>query len=510
LGLIGARIIGKFALIDNGFNTIGDLSVDIAVSGAVDRIQQRIEEKIGPQRFKIWFKNSTRLSLEQKYLRIDVPSAFIGGWIENHFSDHIASAAKQTLGKMVDVTVVVDPQLLLERRSGQANSQAKYIHQGRSNTPGSGSRDRSTGKPRLRHDLDSFVVGEPNQLAYNTVMSVADKVVSPFNPLFIHGACGVGKTHLLQGLGNALLGRGRGVGACYISGEEFTNQFILSIRTGTLEGFRRKYRNVDVLLIDDVHFLANKRATQDEFLHTFNAINTAGKQLVLASDAHPRMIGQLSEALLTRFVGGMVVKIDPPDQQMRSTILKGRCAILGHDVPQAVLDLLAQRVSGNVRELEGALLKLVAYCSLCGRTINLAMAQKVVDEYLHRRGSVIRISDIESVVATYFGLHPADIHASNRTRTVALARSVAMYLARKHTQASFPQIGKYMGNKNHSTVILACKRIEQLLKHDDQAVFSSLTGLKSVKIRQLLDLLEEQLTKPEKNKRNKKTAARVV
>ena len=481
--------------------------MDVGVSGTLEKIQQRIKEQIGPQRFKIWFKNSTRLSLEQKYLRVEVPSPFIGGWIENHFSDHIATAAMQTLGKTVDVTVVVDPQLLLERRSGQANSQAKYIHQGRSDTPSSVPRGRSAGRPRLRHDLDSFVVGEPNQLAYSTVMSVAEKVVSPFNPLFIHGACGVGKTHLLQGLGNALLGKGRGVGACYISGEEFTNQFILAIRTGTLDGFRRKYRNVDVLLIDDVHFLANKRATQDEFLHTFNAINTAGKQLVLASDAHPRMIGQLSESLLTRFIGGMVVKVDPPDRQMRSKILKARCAALGQHVPQAVLDLLAQRVSGNVRELEGALLKLVAYCSLCGRAINLAMAHKVVDEYLQRRGSVIRISDIESVVATYFGLHPADIHASNRTRTVALARAVAMYLARKHTGASFPQIGKYMGNKNHSTVILACKRIAQLLKHDDQAVFNSLTGLKSVKIRQVLEQLEEELTKPGKTPKNKRMQA---
>ena len=484
--------------------------MDVGVSGTLEKIQQRIKEQIGPQRFKIWFKNSTRLSLEQKYLRVEVPSPFIGGWIENHFSDHIATAAMQTLGKTVDVTVVVDPQLLLERRSGQANSQAKYIHQGRSDTPSSVPRGRSAGRPRLRHDLDSFVVGEPNQLAYSTVMSVAEKVVSPFNPLFIHGACGVGKTHLLQGLGNALLGKGRGVGACYISGEEFTNQFILAIRTGTLDGFRRKYRNVDVLLIDDVHFLANKRATQDEFLHTFNAINTAGKQLVLASDAHPRMIGQLSESLLTRFIGGMVVKVDPPDRQMRSKILNARCAALGQHVPQAVLDLLAQRVSGNVRELEGALLKLVAYCSLCGRAINLAMAHKVVDEYLQRRGSVIRISDIESVVATYFGLHPADIHASNRTRTVALARAVAMYLARKHTGASFPQIGKYMGNKNHSTVILACKRIAQLLKHDDQAVFNSLTGLKSVKIRQVLEQLEEELTKPGKTPKNKRMAAKVV
>jgi len=470
--------------------------VNTSVVDTLDEIEGRIKEKIGPQRFKIWFKNSTRLSLTDSYLQVDVPNPFIGGWIENHFSEHILAAARETVGRTLDVNFVIDPKLLASRRRDQADSQARFIEQARSSTPARSARNSlSDSTPtRLRYELDSFVVGMPNQLAFNAVMHVVQKLITPFSPLFIHGGCGMGKTHLLQGLCNALARRHKGVGFCYISGEEFTNQFIFAVKTGTLQNFRRRYRKVDVLVIDDVHFLANKRATQEEFLHTFNAIDAAGKQLVMASDAHPRMIGQLSESLITRFVSGMVVKIEPPDVQMRCEILRRRALGLGHNLPQSVVNLLAQNLTGNVRELEGALLKLVAYSSLCNQPINQEMARKVVHEYLRRTRSVIRISDIESVVAAFFGLNPAEIHASKRTRTVALARAVAMYLARKHTQMSFPEIGKYMGNKNHSTVILGCKKIEQMLKHDDEAIFSGAGGLKSMKLRELIHLLEQQLT----------------
>jgi len=474
--------------------------VGAATINAVDEIQERIRDKIGPQRFKIWFKNSTKLSLDGSYLRVDVPNPFIGGWIENNFSEQIATAARETTGRMLDVTFAIDPQLLMERRREQTDSQAKFIEEARSSTPTrSAGNNTSTGcsRQRLRYRLDAFVVGRPNRLAYNGVISVVDNVISPFNPLFIHGGCGLGKTHLLQGLCNAINERHRGIGCCYVSGEEFTNQFILAVKTSTLDSFRRKYRGVDVLVIDDVHFLANKRATQEEFLHTFNAIDGAGKQLVIASDAHPRMIGQLSDPLVTRFVSGMVVKVDPPDMPMRCAILKQRAAALGHSLPDPVVNLLAEHLTGNVRELEGALLKLIAYSSLCNEPMDLAMGQKVVNEYLRKTRTVIQISDIETVTAAFFGLSPADIHASKRTRTVALARSIAMYLARKHTQMSFPEIGKYMGNKNHSTVILACKKSEKTLKHDDDVVWNEVNGLRSMKLREIINLLEQQLTNPD-------------
>jgi chromosomal replication initiator protein len=253
-------------------------------------------------------------------------------------------------------------------------------------------------------------------------------------------------------------------------------------------------RQTDLLAIDDIHFLASKPSTQEEFLHTFNTISLAGKQVVLACDAHPKMIGQLSEKLVNRFVSGMVVKIETPDFRTRCQIcrqyLKNQNLKLKSQIPESVIRYIAENLRTNVRELEGALLKLIAFSALKNEKINLSLAKAVLAEHLERCDPIVHVSDIESAVATYFGTTPAKIHSSKKDRTVALARHFSMYLTRKYTKMSSSEVGRFMGNKNHATVLLACKKIEEMLKKNAELHWQGLAGNKVCKARTILTQLE--------------------
>lgn len=458
----------------------------------VTRIVRHLEERIGARRFQLWFKNTARLTLDDQNLSVEVPNDFVGGWIENHFMEHLREAALKATGSTPKLSFKTNPNLITAetsapRRVGDAapaplSTRRPYGPAGIAHS-----------RRKLRYTLDKFIVGSSNQLAYSAVQCVVDHVISRYNPLFLHGGCGLGKTHLLQGLCNALSAKDLQIGWSYVSGEEFTNQFIVAMKTGSLDAFRRQYRNVDVLVIDDVHFLANKRATQEEFLHTYNAINAAGKQVVMASDAHPRLIGQLSGSLVDRFISGMVVQIDPPDPATRTKIIEMRSEELGARLARPIVELLAHSIQGNVREIEGALLKLAAYSSLCNQPVDMQMADKVIREYVRPQNGMLQVSQIELKVAEYFGVKVSDIRCSKRTRDIALARAVAMYLARRHTHMSFPEIGKYMGNKNHSTVILACKKIEQLLELNQEVAWKGGNGCKALKLARVIGEIEGAL-----------------
>ncbi|MGD2111702.1 MAG: DnaA/Hda family protein, partial [Phycisphaerae bacterium] len=256
--------------------------------------------------------------------------------------------------------------------------------------------------------------------------------------------------------------------------------------------FHERYRNVDALVIDDVHFLANKRATQEEFLHTVKAIDGAGKQIVLASDAHPKMIGYLSESLVSRFLAGMVVRIESPDPVVRVGVLRQRAKRLRVEISDPVISYIAENFRANIRELEGALLKVVAQAQISGQPITLPLAERAIRDLVRQTVPVVMLSDIESVVAIYFGLTPADLHTSRKSRTIALARGIAMYLARKHTDMSFPEIGRFMGNKNHSTVILANRRISKMLQGNENVRWMTPAGQKEQNLPTLVDEIEQQ------------------
>ncbi|MCG3179624.1 MAG: Chromosomal replication initiator protein DnaA [Phycisphaerae bacterium] len=472
--------------------------------GCLDRIAKQICDQVGPRKYQVWFKNSTRLRLDGEHLQVSVPNQFIGQWIEKHFADDIAAAASDVIGKRPKIHTTVDPTLFANLRKRQldhqANSVSRQIERAtppqRSNGNGNGHGNGKLHHPaggdiRLKFRLEDFVVGDSNRLAYQCASEVVADPGKQFNPLFIHGGCGLGKTHLLQGVCKAF--NDRQMRWMYVSAEEFTNQFLWAIRSKKLDAFRARFRQLEVLVIDDVHFLSDKKATQSEFLHTFNEINTAGRQIVMASDAHPKLIGQLAEPLVNRFISGMVARIDKPDLQTRRTILKRRAGELGLSVSAEVVDFVAQNVEDNVRELEGALFKLLAYRSIDSGPLSLGSVRTMLSDHISTIAPAVKLGDVEAMVATYFGLRPADLHSSRKSRTVSTARSVAMYLARKHTGLSFPDIGKYMGNKNHATVIQACRRIDKRLADDLVLEWQTSDGAVSLSTREVVDRIEKEM-----------------
>ena len=470
-------------------------------------ISESLAERIGRQKFRIWFKNSTKFTLAGKYLKVGVPNLFIASWIENHFLNEITQAVRSVTGIDAQITFTIDPELTGHQRRTQLDSQessvstaqngqrrSNFIRDGKGTSAAAGGPQRK----RLKLSLDTFVVGASNELAYNAAKLIVKEQESPFNPFFIHGGYGIGKTHLLQGICNGARDKRPQTNWLYLSAEDFVNQFVLALKTKKLEAFRRRMRQTDLLAIDDIHFLANKPSTQEEFLHTFNTINLASKQVVLASDAHPKMIGQLSEKLVSRFVSGMVVKIEPPDLATRCQICRQYAKNIKNysaPIPESVIRYIADNLRTNVRELEGALLKLIAYAALKNEKITMSMAKDVLAEHVERCDPIVHVSDIESAVAIYFGITPASIHSSKKNRTVALARHFSMYLTRKHTKMSSSEIGRVMGNKNHATVLLACKRIEELMKKNGELSWQGPAGNKVSKTRTVYAQLEKSISR---------------
>jgi chromosomal replication initiator protein len=498
----------------DGTSQDGQVHAGSEAESQIRAINEALADKLGQQKYRIWFKNSTKLILAGGYLKVGVPNLFIANWIENHFLNEISQVVQSVTGKNVKVTFTIEPELS-GRRSGSReipSAPAKNDrYQSRFVTDQGTKRNTSGGqqKKRLKLNLDTFVVGSSNELAYNAARVVVNEQQSPFNPLFVHGGYGVGKTHLLQGICNAVSEKRPQTNWMYLSAEDFANQFILALKTKKLETFRQRMRQTDLLVIDDIHFLASKPSTQEEFLHTFNTINLAGKQVVLASDAHPKMISQLSEKLVNRFISGMVVKIDTPDLETRCQICRQYANNIHRTgaqtsytnentqtpVPESVIRYIAENIRTNVRELEGALLKLIAYSALKNEKITPATAKAVLAEHLERCDPIVHVSDIESAVATYFGITPASVHSAKKNRTVALARHFSMYLTRKHTNMSSSEIGRVMGNKNHATVLLACKKIESMLQKNCDLNWNGPSGNKVSKARTVLAQLEKDISR---------------
>ncbi len=462
------------------------------ITDEISAINQFLAERIGQQKHRIWFKNATRFTIADDYLKVGVPNPFVGSWIESHFLSDIAAAVEAVCGSAKKITFNIEPELSGNQRTSQLDSQAQFVQQAQNKTTRSRISPQQIERP-LKMTLDSFVVGPSNQLAYNAAMSLVSEEVSPFNPLFIHGGYGLGKTHLMQGICNMMSRTRPTANWLYVSAEDFTNQFVLALKTRKLEAFRRRYRQTELLAIDDIHFLASKPSTQEEFLHTFNTINMAGKKVVLASDAHPKMIGQLCESLVNRFVSGMVVKIEAPDFKTRCKIITQKAASMNRHLDDKVVAYIAENVRVNIREIEGAILKLIAYSSLCNEKITLENARQVLAEHISRTDPIVHLSDIESAVTSFFGITPADIHSSKKDRTVSTARSFSMYLARKYTDMSFPEIGRLMGNKNHATVILACRKVEDMIKNNSQVNWQSAAGNRVVNAHDIMAQLGETI-----------------
>jgi chromosomal replication initiator protein len=513
------------------------------------RLADAIAQRVGQQRFNVWFNNSTKLELKQDGLEITVPNDFISEWIATHFTRSIQEAAQEVLGCSLAIRFHVMPQMF-EHRDG-ANAGSNGHHNGKNGAangkpiakaPASakGSKHHDAGyapssiaacpveesskpvpvmrslapaprpgyvpphtsvsdilsstfssRPRLRHEIETFVVGASNQLAYNAALYVAEFPGAQYNPLFIHGNCGLGKTHLLQGLCKRFIDHHPTKRWMYLTGEEFTNEFLMALRNNKIDSFRRKVRDLDLLVIDDVHFLGGKKATQEEFLHTFNAIEAMGRQVVMASDEHPKMIEEFGESLINRFVSGMVVRIDPPNYATRCEILRAMAQRGGIPMTEEVVGWVARRVTQNVRELEGAMTRIAAHVKCTGRGADVAMAQDALGDLDRQLVQPVKPENILQSVCDYFGLEHKDLMSGRRQRTISLARSVAMYLVRKTAKLSFPEIGMRMGKRNHSTVISACRRIERAVMKNESLIWTSAVGERQEEAPELIQRLEE-------------------
>ena len=462
------------------------------VEHTTQQIYQTLRQEIGPRKYNAWFKHGTRLIIEDAHVKIAVPNPFVANWIEGHYCSDVAKVVESHTGVKRPVIVTIDTELAGETNRTELDAQADLVHKSGS---GQTRRPIQTRKTQtLGHKLDDFVIGKSNKLAYSAALAMAGVKAPPFSPLFVHGPCGVGKTHLLQGVcmqAAKIHYRGQPLTWKYVTCEQFTNEFIQSLRAKNIAQFRARYRKLDLLAIDDVHFLSGKKATQDEFLHTFNAIETAGRRIVLASDAHPHMVGALNEQLVSRFVSGMVVKVDTPDTETRLSILMRKAGRMKLKVDQDVLEYVANHVHGSVRELEGALTKLSALSALEGTPVGLELARNVLADHLSRTDNAITLGHIEAAVCAFFGITPADIHSSRRTRTVSTARMLCFFLARRFTQMSYPEIAQAVG-KNHSSAVLAVQRMQKVLDAGGELKWTGPMGGKSMLASRLLEMLSEQ------------------
>jgi len=458
---------------------------------------------VGPERWRVWFEGATDFHIAVEGLTVGVANLFIADYLKSHFSREIEIACQRACGLRLAVNYRVLPQLFQKRRDANLVGEAEAIDKlaagppigpvsGPVPRPASARPARPVGEGKPLFTLDTFVTGPCNAMAYAAAQAAVAAPGKDFHPLFIHGGCGLGKTHLIHGILHALRSRRRLQVAC-LSAEQFTNQYLACMRTHSLDAFRHRYRHMDVLAIDDIHFLAGKPATQEEFLHTFNEFDGEGRLVILASDSHPREIEALRDHLISRFVAGLVVRMTAPDDTTRRRILDAKCIQLGRRLPDAVLSLIAERVRGNVRDLEGALTRVVAYAGLLHHPMTVDLAREALADYVVATTPSAGLAEISDAVAAFFGVTAADIASARKSRQISLARQVTMILARELTGLSFSDIARGLGNKNHTTVLAACRKWQQLVKTAAAVIWTDRSDRRSMPADALLAHLRDRI-----------------
>ncbi len=424
-----------------------------------DDILNFIRERVSPQHFYTWFKPIKVLRIGEDRIELEVPNRFFQEWICEHFMDLLKEGFSRS--------GIREPNISFRTPSSNGG---KKVRATKVQVP------KSTQKVQPlniglnpRYSFENFVVGKSNEFAHAACVAVANNPSHMYNPLFIYGGVGLGKTHLLQAIGNRILSTRSDLKVSYFSAEAFMNELINSIRFEKMPEFRKRFREIDVLLIDDIQFFAGKERTQEEFFHTFNALHGAHGQIVVTSDRFPKDIDGLEERLKTRFEWGLIADIQPPEMETKVAIVKKKAELEGIELPDDVAFYLAGIVESNIRELEGYLIRVTAYASLTGRKITLNMAEEVLRSLVKDRAHpVITIEDIQKAVCKYFNIRISDLKSKRRLKNIALPRQIAMYLSREYTKASFPEIGERFGGKDHSTVIHAHKKIASALERDEE------------------------------------------
>lgn len=403
--------------------------------------------------FNTWIKTIEPVTIKEDTIILCVPNDFTKGILESRYTNLVANAIKKVSSKDYSIKFIMESEI------------DRYIDKTKKES------EQYDSSPMLnpKYTFDTFVIGNSNRFAHAASLAVAEAPAQAYNPLFIYGGVGLGKTHLMHAIGHYILSQNSNTKVLYVTSEKFTNELINSIRDDKNEEFRNRYRNIDVLLIDDIQFIAGKERTQEEFFHTFNALHEANKQIIISSDRTPKEIPTLEDRLRSRFEWGLIADIQPPDLETRVAILKKKAEIEGIEIDNDVLLFIANRIESNIRELEGALIRIMAYSSLTNNKLNVAVAEEALKDIIaDNKPKPITSELIQEVVAEHFDLKIEDFKSKKRSRPIAYPRQIAMYLCRELTDLSLPKIGDEFGGRDHTTVIHAYDKISQEIEDDPQ------------------------------------------
>src|SRR5947207_3524340 len=421
-----------------------------------DEILARVETKVNRHSFYTWFKPTTFLAADRETLTVRVPNPLFKDWLMKHYAGVISEAMNEIRHPNLAVNFVAEPQTEGTPVTLSVDEAAAFENEPAA-VPGPAGLNP-------RYTFDTFIVGPSNQFAHAACRAVAEAPSRSYNPLFIYGGVGLGKTHLMHAVGQFVLQHDRNLKLTYISSERFMNEMINAVRYDRILDFRERYRSVDVLLVDDIQFVSGKEGTQTEFFHTFNALYDAQKQIVLSSDRPPHEIPALEERLRSRFEWGLIADIQSPELETKIAILKRKAEAEAVPLPDNVAMYIAGRIKSNIRELEGSLIRLIAYASLTGRDISLELTHEVLKNVIDQDDKAVTIDTIQKFVSDYYQLKFGELKSKNNSKSIALPRQIAMYLCKNLTHASLPEIGRSFGGKHHSTVIHSIKKVEEMRK----------------------------------------------
>lgn len=434
-------------------------------------VLSEMEKILSKPSYETWLKSTAPVSIKNDTIIVEVPNDFTKEWLQNHYFNTLSQILYKNTNYKYRLQFVTPQNIDFPQafHNYNPNYSSNRATEDEDSAPENKKKDYSGLCNWLnpKYTFDSFVVGGSNRLAHAASLAVAETPSRAYNPLFIYGGVGLGKTHLMHAIGHFVISHNTCEKVDYLSSEKFTNQFINAIRDNKTEEFRNKYRNIDILLIDDIQFLAGKEQTQEEFFHTFNALHENNKQIVISSDRPPKEIPTLEDRLRSRFEWGLITDIHPPDLETRVAILRKKSFLEGIFIPDDVLMFIAQKNENNIRELEGALTRIIAYASLEDKQITLKLAEEALKDFLSQKHKNVNVEQIISTTASYFNISLQDIKSKKRTQNVSLPRQIAMYLIRELTECSLLKIGEEFGGKDHTTVIHAHKKISSAILKDE-------------------------------------------
>jgi chromosomal replication initiator protein len=441
------------------------------------RVRARLRQEVGELAYRSWLKPLTLGELRENRLRLVVPTRFMRDWINGHYAERLHALWASENSAIAAVEVCIQPAIPLRKpdapeETAEAAPPAAQNNAEPRKAPvvlrnGADILDDDISAPLdPRFTFKNFVVGKPNELAYAAAQRVADSAAVPFNPLYLYGGVGLGKTHLMHAIAHAIRERDPSRKVIYLSAEKFMYKFIRALRYQNTVAFKEQFRSVDVLMIDDVQFIAGREATQEEFFHTFNALVDQNRQVIISADKSPSDLEGMEERLRSRLGWGLVADIHPTTYELRLGILQSKAEGMRAQIPQKVMEFLAHKISSNVRELEGALNRIVAHADLVGRAITLESTQEVLQDLLRANDRRVTIDEIQKKVAEHYNIRLSDMSSARRARAVARPRQVAMYLSKQLTQRSLPEIGRKFGGRDHTTVMHAVKKVEELVGED--------------------------------------------